>query len=131
MKKQSENTKNKPHIMAQLALIFGFCLAGEWLGGILSFPASVSAMLLLTLALLCGVVKPSWVADVAAFLLSHMGFFFVAVCVGIMEHFQVIGENFIPFMVIACFTTPLVYGITAWSIQLCLKKTLPQEEREI
>lgn len=128
---ESQEKGEKPcHIMAQLAIVFGFSMAGEFLGDLLSFPSSVTAMLLLALALLLGFLKEAYIEDVANFLVKNMGFFFVAVCVGLMEHFSLILSQFVPFLLIACGTTPFVYALTAWSIQLYLKKKVKKQEEK-
>lgn len=114
--------------MAQLGILFVFCVLGDYIGGLLSFPGSVTAMLLLAMALGLGVVKVWQIGEVAGFLQKNMGFFFVVPCVGIMEHFQLISANLLAFFLIACATTPLIYALTAWSIQGLMKGKRGQDK---
>ena len=47
-----------------------------------------------------------------------MSFFFVAPCVGLLKHLDVLLQCLVPFCIIALVTTPVVYFVTAWTVQL-------------
>lgn len=107
------------NIMAQLALLFGVCLAGEGISALLpvAFPASVISMILLMILLLSGVVKPRHIQRVSDFLMANMAFVFLPPCVGAMEHAEAILGQLFPILAICLLTTPLVYLVTAWTVQ--------------
>lgn len=111
------------NIMGELAIIFGLCLVSEGISALLPvpFPASVISMVLLLLLLLAGAVKETHIGRACKFFVDHMAFFFIPPCVGILEYFDVLSSCLVPFLVIAAFTTPLVYGVTAWVIQLLMR----------
>lgn len=109
--------------MGELAIIFGLCLAAEGISALLPvpFPASVISMVLLLVLLLAGVVKERHIGRTCSFFVNNMAFFFIPPCVGILEYLDVLSACLVPFLLIAVFTTPLVYLVTAWVIQLLMK----------
>lgn len=111
--------------MVEIALIFVLCLAGEWIAALLpvAFPASVISMVLLTLLLLTGVIKQRQIQTVSNFLVVNMGLFFVPSLVGTLEYVEVLKSQLLPFLVVASVTTPIVYAVTAWTVQLLMKWT--------
>ena len=110
------------NIMAEAAIIFGVCLASEGLAALIpvAFPASVIALLLLVLLLFTRVVKPEHIQRLSGFLVANMAFFFLPSCVGVMEHAPAILRQLLPFLLISFLTTPLVYFVTAWTVQLLM-----------
>lgn len=118
------------NIMAELAIIFGVCLISEGIAALLpiAFPASVISMLLLLFLLLSGIIKGRYIDRACRFLVGNMAFFFIAPCVGIMEHAKALLACLIPFLFIAVLTTPLVYFVTAWVIQLMLTAQRKKED---
>lgn len=108
--------------MGELTIIFGVCLISEGIAALLPlpFPASVISMVLLLCLLLCGGVKERQIGRACRFFTDNMAFFFVPPCVGILEHLDTLAACLVPFLVIAVFTTPLVYLVTAWVIQLTM-----------
>lgn len=117
--------------MVELAIIFGLCLVSQGISALLpiEFPASVISMLLLLLLLLSGVVKQRHIQRASQFFTGNMAFFFIPPCVGLIDHAATLGGCLIPFLIIAIFTTPLIYAITAWTIQLMMKWMSKQEVR--
>ena len=110
-------------VIFQLSIIFAFLALGEltvWLTGI-PVPSSVVGMLLLAAALQGGVVKLRQVEGTADFLVRNLGFFFVPAGVGLMEHFGLIREQWLPIVVAAAVSTGLVLGVTGGFHQLCRK----------
>ena len=118
------------NIMAEIAIIFGICLISEGIASLLpiALPASVISLLLLLALLLSGMVKERHIDRVCAFLVGNMAFFFVAPCVGLMEHLPTLAACLIPFLLIAICTTPIVYAVTAWTVQLMIRLCLRKEE---
>lgn len=106
-------------IIAELALIFGICLAGEGIAALLpvAFPSSVIGLILLLALLFTGVIKTRYIQRVTEFFMANMAFVFVPACVSIMEQFDLIRPQLFAFLGICLLTTPLVYLTTAWTVQ--------------
>ena len=54
----------------------------------------------------------------ASALCALLSFFFLPPCVGILEHWGTLAPFLVPFLAISVLTTPLVYAVTAWTVQL-------------
>lgn len=111
------------NVMLELALILLICLVGEWIAGLLpfAFPASVISMVLLMVLLMTGVVKERQIRTVSHFFVVNMGLFFVPALVGTLAYTDVLSAQLIPFLAVTFLTTPVVYLVTAWSVQLLMK----------
>ena len=120
------------NIMAQAAIIFGLCLLSEGLAALIpvAFPASVIALLLLGLLLFTKILKPEHIQRLSGFLVANMAFFFLPSCVGVMEHAPIILRQLAPFLLISFLTTPLIYFVTAWSVQLLIRRSKGKEARK-
>lgn len=114
-------TQPSPH--SQICIIFTICLLGEGISYLLpfTFPASVISMLLMVLFLLSGLVKEGQIAGVSDFLLTNMGIFYVPSCIGVMNYFDLIAQHWLAVLVICALTTPLIYAVTAWTVQWTMK----------
>ena len=112
------------NIMAQAAIIFGLCLLSEGLAALIpvAFPASVIALLLLGLLLFTGALKPQHIQKFSAFLIANMAFFFLPSCVEVVEHAPAILRQLLPFALVVVLTTPVVYFVTAWTVQLLIRR---------
>ena len=110
-------------VMLELGLILLVCLAGEWIAALLpfAFPASVISMILLAVLLMTGVIREKLLSTVSKFLVVNMGLFFVPALVGTLEYAEVLKTALLPFVVVTFLTTPVVYVVTAWSVQLLMK----------
>ncbi len=110
------------NIMGEIAVIFGVCLLSEGISALLPipFPASVISMLVLLALLLSGVVKDRHIRRVCGFFTGSMAFFFIPSCVGILEHVDTLSSCLLPFLLVCIITTPLVYLVTAWVVQLMM-----------
>lgn len=106
-------------IIAELALIFGICLAGEGIAALLpvAFPSSVIGLLLLLILLFTGIIKTRYIQRITEFFMVNMAFVFVPACVSMMEQFDLIRPQLFAFLGICLLTTPLVYCVTAWTVQ--------------
>lgn len=109
--------------MAEIAIVFGICLVSEGISALLpfSFPASVISMILLLVLLMTGVVKERKIQALSTFLLVNMGLFFVPSLVGTLEYLDILKAQAIPFLVVTLLTTPVVYLVTAWTVQLLMR----------
>ena len=120
------------NIMAEIAIICGVCLVSEGIAALIpvAFPASVIALLLLGLLLFTKILKPEHIQRLSGFLVANMAFFFLPSCVGVMEHAPIILRQLAPFLLISFLTTPLIYFVTAWSVQLLIRRSKGKEARK-
>ncbi len=111
------------NIIAQLALIFAVCLAGEAAAAALPFPfpASVLSLLFLAALLFSGAVKPGRIQTVSGFLAANMGIFFLPSLVGTLEHAETLKSQLLPFLAVTLLTTPVVYLAAGWTVQLLVR----------
>lgn len=98
-------------------------MAGEGIATLLPImiPASVISLILLLILLLSGVLKERQIRQSAVFLTENMGILFIPAAVGTLEYLDVLKAQAIPFLLITVASTPIVYFITAWSVQLLMK----------
>lgn len=110
------------NIMAQLAVILGVCLAGEGIAALIpvAFPSSVVSLILLMILLLTGVVKERQIQAVSGFFIANIAFFFIPSFVGTLEHAELLISQALPLLLIVGLTTPVVYLVTGWTVQLLL-----------
>ena len=110
-------------VMLELGLILLVCLAGEWIAALLpfAFPASVISMVLLMVLLMTGVIKEKMISTAAKFFVVNMGLFFVPALVGTLQYTDVLKTALLPFLAVTFLTTPVVYLVSAWSVQLLMK----------
>ena len=107
--------------LIQFTIIMTFVFLGEGLAYLIPFPiaGSVYGMILLFLALVLGVVKLAWVADIADFFHSIMGLFFIAPAVAIIDIWADISDVW-PILVVLLVLTYLVSilmtGVTTQSM---------------
>ena len=111
------------NIVAERAVIFGVCLCGVAAASLLPFtvPYSVISLLLLTALFYRKVLRPEQIRNAGGFFIGNMGIFFVPAVVGTMEYVETLKNYLVPFLVITLLTTPLVYFVTGWTVQLCLR----------
>ena len=95
--------------LIQFAIIMLYVLLGEFLAHIIPFPiaGSIYGMVLLFLSLVFGVVKLSWVANIADWLHSVMGLFFIAPAVAIIDIWSEISGIW-PILVVLLILTYLI-----------------------
>ncbi len=81
-------------------VLLAFLAAGQFAAWGLGWPipGSVLGMVLLAAALLAGVVRVEVVKPCADLLLKHLGLFFVPAGVGLIQHFDLLGEQWLPIL---------------------------------
>ena len=111
------------NLIFEWGILFLICMAGEGIAVLLpiTIPASVISLILLLILLLSGVLKERQIRQSAAFLTENMGILFIPAAVGTLEYLDVLKAQAIPFLLITVVSTPFVYFITAWSVQLLMK----------
>lgn len=121
-------------ILLQLGGIFALCIAGEGIASVLpfAFPGSAIAMILLFLAFLLNVIKPSNLEETGNFLLGNMSVFFIPAAVGLMDCFGKIKSALLPIFIICILSTILTFAATAYTVRLTIflqKKFRERSER--
>lgn len=122
--------KEQNNPMGELTIIFAVCLVGEGIGSLIPFPSAVLSMMLMTLLLWMKWIKEEQIDQVSSFFMKNMGIFYVPACIGMMEYGTILMAEIIPFLLIAGFTTPLVYGATGLTVQIMMKKKKHEEKEE-
>ena len=94
----------------QFARIMGFCLAGELLHALLPLPipSGIYGLLLLTAALLTGIVKLEQVKETGDFLTGIFPLLFVPTVAGVVEVWDLIGSNLVSIV--------LAVGPVTWAV---------------
>ena len=110
--------------LSQFLIILGFTFLGEALQRIvpLPIPASVWGLVLLFSALCLKIIRVEQVKETGGFLSSILPILFVAPAVGIVEHWALIREQFLPIALLLMASTALTFGIAGKVTGLFLKK---------
>lgn len=106
-------------MIRQILIIFGCLAIGEllvYLTGI-KIPSSIIGMLVLTLSLKTGLVKLSWVDDIAELLTKNLAFFFIPPGVAIMLYFDLIKLSFWSIVIASFGSAAVVLLVTGWTHQ--------------
>ncbi|MGL5676075.1 MAG: CidA/LrgA family protein [Cellulosilyticaceae bacterium] len=119
-------------ILLELSVVFAICLTGEWLAMLLPIPmpASILSMGILFIAFLLRWLKVESVEQVSQFLLKNMAFFFIPAGVGILEYYELLKANMIPFILICILSTVLTFAATAYTVQLVIQLQTRKEQKD-
>ena len=111
------------HITLELAVILAVCFLGDVLVTVLpfNFSASVLSMIILLILLVTKAIKFDYIKNSASFFTSNMAVLFIPYGVKLLQYLDVIKENLLLFLIIVLVTTPVVYGVTAFTAQLVMK----------
>lgn len=111
------------HITLEIAIILAICFLGDLLVALLpfNFSASVLSMIILLVLLVAKAIKFESIEKSASFLTSNMAVLFIPYGVKLLQYLDVIKENLLLFIIIVLVTTPMVYGVTAFTAQLVMK----------
>lgn len=111
-------------VLRQFSILLVILMTGEGIRiatGI-SIPGTVIGMMILFLLLLLKVVSLESIELISKFLLDHLAFLFVPAGVGLISSLDVIGEAWLPIMIIVIISTVLVVGVTGWTVQLLKRR---------
>ena len=110
--------------LKQVAIILLFTLLGEVLAAVIPFPipAAIYGLVLMLAALLTGLLKPDHIKEASSFLISVMPVLFVPPAVRILEYWGIVGPNMAAILIIAVFTTFLVFAVSGLVTQFIIKK---------
>lgn len=107
----------------QACLIFGFSFLGEVLHALipLPIPASIYGMVLLFAALFLKILPMKAVKDMGHFLTSILALLFVAPAVGLLDHWALLKDNFLPILLILALSSVLTFAVsgrvTQWMVE--------------
>lgn len=109
----------------QIAFLFGICLLGEVISALISpyikFPASVIAMILLSVLLIFKVLKRKKIREVTNFFLDNISFFYLPACVGIIDQLGVVKDYILQIALICIVSTALTFAATAYTVTFVMK----------
>ncbi|BDF58671.1 LrgA family protein [Christensenellaceae bacterium] len=112
----------------QIGIVLAVCLLGELLKLVipLPIPTSVLSMILLFILLLAKIIKIRHIEQFGDFLLKNMAFFFIPSGVAVMEQFDLLKDNLLPFLAICCISTVVTFAVTAYTVKgvMALQKKL-------
>ena len=98
------------------------------LGGILNWliplpiPATVWGMLLMFIALMCGLVKLDQVEDTADFFMGIMPMLFVPLAVGLMDTWQILEDYAMPIIIIVVASFFICYAVTGKTADIIISR---------
>ena len=109
-------------LLNQIFIVFCICFVGDIISYLLPipFPGSVIAMVLLFILLCTGAVRKRRIEAITDFLLKNMSLMFIPSTVSIIGYLDVLGEVFVPFVLICLITTVLTFLATAYSVKLVI-----------
>ncbi len=108
-----------------LAIIFGFLFLGEAIEKLLRIPVpgNVIGMLLLTFALIFGLVDLKDVEDVGTFLIRNMSIMFIPPGVGIIVYWSLVRANILPIAVALVVSFAITIVFTAKVVETVRRVT--------
>ena len=117
-KDKTNLTRNEdvPSMLSGFAILLLFLAGGQVISELLKVPVpgNVIGMVLLTLAILTGVVKLEYVERASETLLKHLGLFFVPPGVGLILYFDLISNQWLAIAtgtIVSTFAVLTVSGI--------------------
>ena len=107
----------------QFAIIAAITLLGEVLNLVLPFPvpASVYGLVLLFLALVCGLIKLEQIEETADFFITIMPVLFIAPAVSMMDTLLGLKGSVVSIIIITVVTTVLVMAVTGLVSQMVIR----------
>ena len=99
------------------------------LGGLLNWliplpiPATVWGMMLMFIALMCGLVKLDQVEDTADFFMGIMPMLFVPLAVGLMDTWQILADYAMPIIIIVVASFFICYAVTGKTADIIITRS--------
>lgn len=102
--------------LAQFVTIFIIFLLGNWLAEWFKIPVpgSIMGMLLLLFALMTGIIKLSWVEDIAQIHIKHITLLFIPLTVGVFDYIGIFRLEGLKLTIILVFSSMTVLLATAF-----------------
>ena len=110
-------------ILKELLLIFAVYLASQMIEALLPFPipANVIGIILMLALLGFKLIPVSVVREAGDFLMAHITLMLIPVNVKVMNYFDLILSNIVPFLIIGIITTVVTYVSVAWTVRFTQK----------
>ena len=117
----------------EILWIIAFTLLGEVLNRLLKLPvpAGVYGLVLMLLALLCGIIRLEDVEGAGNFLLDTMTIMFLPAAVGIMTVTELLCPVLLPYLIIIVLSTVLVMSVTGLIAEKILHYTENRRDRQL
>ena len=117
-------------LVKEIAIILGIYYLGIWISDLIKplilIPGNIIGMGLLFFLLNFKIVKIENIEKTSSFLLSHMGLFFIPLCVSLYISFDSVREILIQIMAILMVSNIFVMAVTGKTVQ----KFIEMEERK-
>lgn len=110
-------------MVKQILIVFGICLAGTVLSGLLPIPlpGSVLAMLGLLALLGFGAVKEHSVSGFCDLMQSNMAFFFIPAGIAAIENLDILRQSALELLVVCVLGTFVTFAVTGFTVKAILK----------
>jgi putative effector of murein hydrolase LrgA (UPF0299 family) len=114
-----------------VATLFAFQLLGEFIARFsgLPLPGALVGTLLLLLALLLYKRLPKALEDTSGVLLQNMMLLFIPVIAGVMQEFDHLRHEWLPFVLACVLGSAITFAATAWTFRFFLQYQHAQEAR--
>ncbi|MFD2756625.1 CidA/LrgA family protein [Comamonas terrae] len=114
-----------------VATLFAFQLLGEFIARFsgLPLPGALIGTLMLLLALLLYRRLPKALEDTAGVLLQNMMLLFIPVIAGVMQEFDHLQREWLPFVLACVLGSAFTFAATAWTFRFFLQLQRTQEAR--
>lgn len=118
--------------LRQFGIIVLISFIGEILYVLLPFPipASIYGIIILFLCLESGLVSLASVKETSDFLIEIMPIMFVPAAVGLMDSWQIIKADLVPYAVITVITTCVVMAVSGHVVQLGIRFGMRRDKHE-
>lgn len=110
--------------IGQFLYILLFTVLGEFLQAVipLPIPAAIYGLVLLLIALMCGILKEEKVAETADFLISIMPILFVPPLAKILQYWNIISPQIAAIAIITVTTTVFIFAVSGLVTKWLQKK---------
>ncbi len=116
--------------IGQFLYILLFTVLGEFLQAVipLPIPAAIYGLVLMLIALMCGILKEEKVAQTADFLISIMPILFVPPLANILLYWDIISPHVAAIVIITVTTTVLIFAVSGLVTKWLQKKKRGDED---
>ena len=118
-------------LLLQLALILAVCFIGDFLHRVcgIPLPGNILAMLILFFLLCTKIVKVEQIAEMSAFFLKRLPFFFLPPAIGILGVYDVLKGNILVLLLLSIIATILTMAITGKVTDILLSRFEMKEKK--
>ena len=118
-------------LLLQLALILAVCFIGDFLPRVcgIPLPGNILTMLILFFLLCTKIVKVEQIAEMSAFFLKRLPFFFLPPAIGILGVYDVLKGNILVLLLLSIIATILTMAITGKVTDILLSRFEKKEKK--